>query len=554
MKTRIRALCGMALVLSVSTFVAFARQTAQQPPEKKPAVRAQSGQASPPALKTPGPVASQPAPLPPEKPLSITHHSVTIGGRPVAYTATVGTFTVNKGDEQPGARIFFMAYTQDGIKDLSTRPIAFVFNGGPGSSSVWLHLGAWGPRRVVMNQDGFSVKPPFGLTDNENSLLDVTDLIFIDPVSTGYSRPLPGENKSQFHGVAEDIASVGEFIRLYVTRYERWASPKFILGESYGTTRAAGLAGYLQGRTIGMYLNGIILISSVLDFQTIRFAPGNNLTYVLFLPHYTATAWYHKKLPPALQSRPLRDVLEEAGNFALNKYSVALLKGNRLSADEAGEIADRLAAYSGLSREYVRQSNLRVRHDRFVKELLRTDFQTVGRLDSRFKGRDADAAGETYEFDPASAAIQGAFSTMFNSYVRTELGYKEDLPYAIYGSVFPWNFQSSPEEAEPGMPSLMALARRGGFGVSVTNLSETLRRAMTENPFLQVFCANGYYDGATPYFEAEYTFSQIGLNGELKDRIRMGYYEAGHMMYIHTPSHTRLKADIAGFIGRAAGK
>ena len=521
----------------------------QQPPQEK----APAQPAAPAAQPAPP---GQPAtpPPPPEKPLSITHHTVTLNGRPFPYTATVGTLTVNKTNEQPGARIFFFAYTQDGIKDLSSRPVTFVFNGGPGSSSVWLHLGAWGPRRVVMTEDGFSVKPPFGLADNDNSLLDVTDLVFIDPVSTGYSRPLLGENKSQFHGVGEDVASVGEFIRLYITRYDRWASPKFILGESYGTTRAAGLAGYLQGRTIGMYLNGIVLISSVLDFQTIRFAPGNNLTYVLFLPHYTATAWYHKKLPPALQSRPLRDVLEEAGNFALNKYSVALLKGNRLSADEAGETADRLAAYSGLSREYVRQSNLRVRHDRFVKELLRTDFQTVGRLDSRFKGRDADAAGETYEFDPASAAIQGAFSTMFNSYVRTELGYKEDLPYAIYGSVFPWNFQSSPEEAEPGMPRLMAQARRGGFGVSVTNLSETLRRAMAENPFLQVFCANGYYDGATPYFEAEYTFSQIGLNGELKDRIRMGYYEAGHMMYIHKPSHTRLKADIAGFIGRAAGK
>jgi carboxypeptidase C (cathepsin A) len=515
---------------------------------------AQQGQA--PAKKLPSAQAaqtSQPSPPPPEKPLVVTHHTIPIGGRPVAYTATVGTFTVNTPDEQPGARVFFMAYTMDGVKDLSTRPLTFVFNGGPGSSSVWLHMGAWGPRRVQMTEEGFSVKPPFGLADNENSLLDVTDLVFIDPVSTGYSRPLPGEAKTQFHGVAEDIASVGEFIRLYVTRFERWPSPKFILGESYGTTRAAGLSGFLQGRTHGMYLNGIVLISSVLDFQTIRFAPGNNLTYILFLPHYTATAWYHKKLPAALQQKALKDVLKEAEDFAAGEYSIALFKGNRMSKEEAEKIAAKLAGYTGLGLDYIQQTNLRIRHDRFVKELLRTDFQTVGRLDSRFRGRDADAAGETYEFDPASAAIQGAFSTMFNHYVRTELSYKEDLPYAIYGSVWPWNFLSSPEEAEPGpMPSMMR--GRGGFGGMNLNVAETLRRAMSENPFLQVFCANGYYDGATPYSGTEYTFSQIGLNGEFAGRVHMGYYEAGHMMYIHQPSHTKLKGDLAEFMKQAASK
>jgi carboxypeptidase C (cathepsin A) len=510
---------------------------AQQPPAKKPAAeQPASTPAVPPAL--------------PEKPLAVTHHTINVGGRPVTYTATVGTMVVNKPDEKPGANVFFMAYTQDGIKDLSARPVTFVFNGGPGSSSVWLHMGGWGPRRVLMTDEGFSVKPPFGLVDNENSLVDVTDLVFIDPVSTGYSRPLPAENKTQFHGVAEDIASVGEFIRLYVTRFERWASPKFILGESYGTTRAAGLSGYLQGRTIGMYLNGIVLVSSVLDFQTIMFVPGSNLSYVLFLPHYTATAWYHKKLAPELQGRSLREVLKEAENFAANEYSVALFRGNRLAKDEAEKIAGKLAAYTGLSREYVKESNLRVRHERFVKELLRTDFQTVGRLDSRFKGRDADAAGENYEFDPASAAIQGAFSTMFNNYVRTELGYKEDLPYAIYGNVYPWNFLSSPEETGP-MPSGRA---RGGFGGLTLNVAETLRRAMSENPNLQVFVANGYYDGATPYFGTEYTFSQIGLNGEFEGRVKMGYYEAGHMMYIHKPSHVKLKADLAEFIKAASGK
>jgi len=542
MKKRHVYMCILTFLLLA--VLSIGRLDAQQPPEKKaPApTSAASGPTTSPGQPTP-------PPLPPEKPLSVTHHTITLNGRPHPYTATVGTLTVNKTDEQPGARIFFFAYTLDGVKDPATRPIAFVFNGGPGSSSVWLHMGAWGPRRVVMTEEGFSVKPPFGLADNDNSLLDVTDLVFIDPVSTGYSRPLPGESKSQFHGVGEDVASVGEFIRLYITRYERWASPKFILGESYGTTRAAGLSGFLQGRTFGMYLNGIVLISSVLDFQTIMFPPGNNLSYVLFLPHYTATAWYHGKLESKLQGRALRDVLKEAEDFALNEYSVALLKGNRLAKDEAEKVADKVAFYTGLSRDYVKQSNMRIRHDRFVKELLRSDFATVGRLDSRFKGRDEDAAGENYEFDPSSAAIQGAFSTMLNHYVRTELGYKEDIPYAIYGNVYPWNFLSSPEEPEP-FPG----TRRGRFGGMTVNVADVLRRAMSENPFLQVFCANGYYDGATPYFGTEYTFSQMGYNGEFRDRVHMGYYEAGHMMYIHRPSHLKLKADLAEFIKHASGK
>ena len=530
MKNRTVYLCALVFIL-LSAFCAGGLD-AQQPPEKK----------------APDQPAPQPAP-PPEKPLSITHHSITLNGRPYPYTATVGTLTVNKTNEQPGARIFFFAYTLDGVKDPSARPVTFVFNGGPGSSSVWLHMGAWGPRRVVMTEDGFSVKPPFGLADNDNSLLDVSDLVFIDPVSTGYSRPLAGENKSQFHGIGEDVYSVGEFIRLYITRNERWASPKFVLGESYGTTRAAGLSGFLQGRTFGMYLNGIVLVSSVLDFQTIMFPPGNNISYVLFLPHYTATAWYHKRLEPKLQGKALKDVLKEAEDFALNEYSVALLKGNRLGKEEAERVADKLAAYTGLSREYVKQSNMRIRHDRFVKELLRTNLETVGRLDSRFKGRDEDAAGENYESDPASAAIQGAFATMLNHYVRTELGYKEDLPYAIFGNVYPWNFMSSPEEPEsfPGRG-------RGGFGGLTVNVADVLRRAMSENPFLQVFCANGYYDGATPYFGTEYTFSQMGFNNEFRDRVHMGYYEAGHMMYVHRPSHLKLKADLVEFIKGASGK
>ncbi len=517
---------GLALALGLAGAVLDAQQAPPSPEAKAAAPAA--------------------APLP-DRALAVTKHTVAVGGKPVAYTATSGTLTVNKPDEKPGARMFFTAYTADGIKDLAARPITFVFNGGPGSSSVWLHLGGLGPRRVQMSDEGVVAKAPFGLVDSENSLLDVTDMVFIDPVMTGYSRPLPGEAKTQFTGVGEDVSSVGEFIRSYVTRFERWASPKFVLGESYGTTRAAGLSGFLQGRTHGMYLNGIILVSSVLDFQTILFMPGSNLPYVLYLPHYAATAWYHKKLGPALQAKTVAEVVSEARVFAGGEYAAALFQGNRLPKEEAAKVAERVAALTGLSTQYVLESNLRVRHDRFVKELLRSDFETVGRLDSRFKGRDADAAGEGADTDPASSAIQGAFSTMLNHYLRTELQYKEELPYAIYGNVYPWNFLSSPEEPGPG-------SGRGGFGGLSLNVAEVLQASMRDNPDLQVFVANGYYDGATPFYGTEYTFAQIGLNREFAGRVRFGYYEAGHMMYIHKPSLVRLKGDLAEFIKRASGK
>jgi carboxypeptidase C (cathepsin A) len=529
---------GIVLLIGSSALgsLAGASQQAPPPPEKK----AGTGGPDPAAAPTP-----QPAPA--DRPFAVTKHTVTIGGKPIAYTATAGTLTVNKPDEKPGARMYFTAYTVDGIKDLAARPITFVFNGGPGSSSVWLHLGGLGPRRVQMNDEGVVAKAPYGLVDSEHSLLDVTDMVFVDPVMTGYSRPLPGEAKAQFTGVGEDVASVGEFIRFFITRFDRWASPKFVLGESYGTTRAAALSGFLQSSSHGMYLNGIVLISSVLDFPTLLFQPGSNLSYILFFPHYTATAWYHKKLGADLQAKPLKEVLAEARDFAANQYAWALFQGNRLPKEEAAKVADKVAAYTGLSRAYVVESNLRIRHDRFVKELLRSELKTVGRIDSRFTGRDADAAGETYDFDPSMAGIQGAFATMLNNYLRTELQYKEDIPYAIFGNVYPWNFLSVPgPDQGPG---------GGAFQEGLNlNVAEILQAAMRGNPDLQVFVANGYYDGATPFYGTEYTFSQIGLNREFEGRIHFGYYEAGHMMYIHKPSLVRLKADLADFIKGASGK
>jgi len=517
-----------SVLASVLAAAAAGPLSAQTPPQKTPAAAPAAAASKIPAV---------------EKPPAVTKHTVTIDGRPVAYTAAAGEMIINKPNEEPGASIFYVAYTRDEVRDPSARPLTFAYNGGPGSSSVWLHLGGLGPRRVAMDDEGLSGTPPYGLVDNPFSVIDVTDLVMIDPVSTGYSRPLPGEAKSQFHGLQEDAEAVAEFIRLYVTRNERWASPKFLLGESYGTTRSAAVAGVLQGRTHGMYLNGIILVSSVLDFATIRFTPGNILPYVLFLPHYTATAWYHKKLPPELQAKPLAEVLEAARAFAVDEYAPALIKGNRLSPAAYEDIARKTAAMSGLRLEYVKQSNLKVSHGRFVKELLRAESRSVGRLDSRILGRDAEAAGDGVDFDPSSAAIMGSFSTRLNHYLRTELRYEKDIPYAVYGDVYPWNF-SVPS------PDPRASLRGGASGLP--DVTDILRRALAENPHLRIFCGNGYYDGATPFFGTEHTFAQIGFNGVFQERIEMGYYEAGHMMYIHKPSIARFKQDIAGFIAKAS--
>lgn len=469
--------------------------------------------------------------------VSVTHHTIKINNQVIPYTATAGYITLRDEEGKGKANVFFTAYTREDIKNLSQRPLTFAFNGGPGSSTVWLHLGALGPKKVLLDDNGFPLPPPFKLIDNPYTLLDVSDIVCLDAISTGFSRALPGEKPQQFHGVREDIEAVGEFIRLYLTRNNRWLSPKFILGESYGTTRATGLAGYLQGRRFGLYLNGVILVSSVLDFSTLDFSPGNDLAYILFLPTYTATAWYHHRLPNDLQTKSLREVLDEAEKLALNEYSLALLKGNSLSAEEKEVIIKKISRFTGLSPSYLAQANLRVSAYRFFKELLRNKHLTVGRLDSRFTGRDADAAGERPDFDPSSTAITGPFATLINHYLRVDLKFPNDLTYAIYGNVRPWRWIYEQQDRTPNV-----------------YLAETMRQALNQNKFLKVFVANGYYDLATPYFATEYTFNHIGLNGEFKDRVKMGFYEAGHMMYIHKKSHAQLKKDLAEFIKWAKSK
>ena len=459
--------------------------------------------------------------------ISETMHTVLINGEQIKYKATAGTMLLKDKNDKPIASIFFTAYTKADVTEMTARPITFSFNGGPGSSSTWLHIGLLGPRRVLMDEGSRPMPPPYRLINNEYSILDETDIVFIDPVNTGYSRAVPEKKSKQFHSIDGDIESVGEFIRLYVTRFKRWSSPKFLIGESYGAIRAAGLAGHLQNRH-GMYLNGIMLVSALLNFQCISFNPGNELPYILFLPSYTATAWYHDKLPETLQE-DLRSTLDKAEKFALGEYATALIKGTALPEDEHTQIVQKLARYTGLSIKYIEQTNLRIKNLRFVKELLRDERRTVGRMDSRFTGIDRDAAGESYEYDPGYAIVQGPFTATLNDYLRGELKFETDLPYKILSDkVQPWDY--------------------GKYKNRYVNVAETLRKAMTRNPLLRVFVASGYYDLATPYFATEYTFNHLGLDIKLQKNISMGYYKAGHMMYIHKPSLAQLKEDLAGFI------
>jgi carboxypeptidase C (cathepsin A) len=461
-----------------------------------------------------------------------TQHRAVIGGQEIRYTATTGTLVLKEEDGTPRASIFFTAYTRDGVRDLGKRPITYTFNGGPGSSSVWLHLGAFGPRRVALEDEGWAPPPPYRLVDNGESLLDVTDLVFIDPVTTGYSRATPGNDPKKYYDVRRDAETVGEFIRLYTTRFGRWSSPKFLAGESYGTTRAARLSNYLQSR-LGIYLNGVVLLSSILNFQTADFAVGNDLPYPLFLPTYTATAWYHKKLPPDLQATGLRKAVEESERFAAGDYTLALMQGNTLTPEQWNDVAAKVARYTGLSPEFVKQANLRPGIQAFVKELMRDQRITVGRLDSRFQGRDRDAAGPRDEFDPSYAAIQGPFTAVLNDYVRQDLGFKSDLPYEILTDrTRPWSFDNDN---------------------SYLNVAEDLRRALTQNPALKVFVGASYYDLATPMFAAEYTFNHIGFEPDSRRRVSFHYFEAGHMMYIRRPDREQLKKDLAAFITANGG-
>jgi carboxypeptidase C (cathepsin A) len=497
----------------------------QTPEDQKPASGAQQADAEATEEKD-APKAAEPA-----DDLVTTHHSITIDGAELAYTVTTGRMvlrleghTDDKFDGQKArAEVFVTAYTVDS-DDPGSRPVTFAFNGGPGSSSVWLHLGLLGPRRVIMGDAGNLLPPPYGLADNEQTLLRHSDLVFIDPVSTGFSRAVKGEKSKDFHGYGGDIESVGEVIRLWTTRNGRWMSPKYLCGESYGTTRASGLSRYLQER-YGMYLNGLMLVSAVLDFGTHEFEGGNEDPYALFLPTYTAVAHYHGKLG----DRPLREVLDEAEAYAERDYPWALLRGSRLSAEDRAAVASRLAELTGLSADYLDRVNLRPEHVRFLTELLRDRRQVVGRIDGRFTGWDTDYGRERWSSDPSIDAITGPYTAAFNHYVRAELGYSSDLPYEVLtGRVRPWSYKE--------------------FENAYVFVLDKLAAAMRTNPHMRVHVDCGYHDLATPYFAAEHSFAHLAIPAELFENIEYTYYEAGHMMYVHEPSRLAQSAALAAFV------
>jgi carboxypeptidase C (cathepsin A) len=467
--------------------------------------------------------------LPEPEPI-ITHHQVTVNGKVLRYTTTAGRLPIKNADGDTEAHMFFMAYTLD--NPPAGRPLMFSFNGGPGSSSIWLHLGAIGPKRVKLLPDGGFPKPPFQLVDNDSTWLDQTDIVFIDPVGTGYSRPTKKEYGKKFWGVQEDRQSVAEFIRLYLTRYERWGAPMFLVGESYGTTRAAGLSGYLMDH--GIALNGIILISSILNFETVLFRTGNDLPYELYLPSYASAAWYHKKLAADLQQLPLEQVVSQAEQWSSNTYAAALGRGDHLSKQERAQIVDQLARFTGLSKAYIENSNLRIEHEHFCKELLRDQGKTIGRLDSRFTGTDLSGVSETPDYDPSYAVIQAPYTETFNNYVRQELGYKTDMEYYVLGGGFKfeeWNWGS----AAQGFP----------------NVTDSLRAAMVKNPYLKLYVAQGYFDLATPFFATEYTLSHLDLQPDVEKNISTGLYAAGHMMYIRAEDLAKLRRDVGQFMQSA---
>ncbi len=464
-----------------------------------------------------------------KEPVRVTN-TVTIAGQRVAYVAETGMLPILKNDGATRASVFYVAYTrtdkaENGNLKSEKRPVTFCFNGGPGSASVWLHLGALGPRRAKMNEDGSQPAPPFALVDNEYSILDSSDLVFIDPVATGFSRAAKDEKAEQFFGVDGDLDSVGEFIRLWTTRHERWLAPKFLLGESYGVFRAAGLAEHLRGR-YGLYLNGLILVSGVLDFATIYNVPGNDLPYPLLLPAYTAAAHFHKKLPPDLQA-DLSKALAEAREFANGEFLSALHAGAAVTPDEKQKVVVELSRLTGLTSEVIKDNNLRIDEGTFRKQLLHNEGLILGAYDARLTGRDGDAAAQGPGFDPSSAAVTGPFSAAMNSYARSELKFEDDLPYELIAGVQPWNY-----------------GVRNGYA----NASERLASVMNQEPYLKLLVVGGRCDLVCPIDTMRQSLEHMGLAAEQRKNIFYAEYDAGHMMYINLPDLKKLQGDVEKFL------
>lgn len=469
---------------------------------------------------------------------SVTRHSSLIGGKSVNYTATAGALILKNEKDESIALFGYTAYTKEGETDISKRPVTFAYNGGPGSSSMWLHMGALGPKRVVVNDPENSPPPPYKTEDNANSIIDITDLVMIDPVGTGLSHAVGKAKNKEFWGVDPDIKSVSQFIKQYVTDNDRWNSPKFLLGESYGTTRSAGVVNYLQ-ENMGMTMNGVILVSAVLDLKTIIFDQGDDISYILYLPSYASTAWYHNKI--ANKPASIESFLAEAKNFATSEFAGALMKGDNLSEIEKQTVASKLAGFTGLSKEYLLKANLRVIESQFTQELLRDEHTTTGRLDSRYTGVTQNLLAEHASFDPQSTSIQPAFVATFMNYYYGDLKMNKTNEYRIWASGlegFSWDWKHIKNGA-------------GSFFAASANTGIDLAEAMSRNPNLKILVLNGYFDLATPYMGTEYTFDHLGLEPKLKKNITMKYYKAGHMMYIEPASSLEFKRDIESFITSA---
>lgn len=465
-----------------------------------------------------------------EVPPVVTHHQITLAGKVLKYTATAGRLPLKRGDGKIEAEVFFVAYTLDG-QEAGKRPLTFAFNGGPGSASVWLHMGSVGPKQVVLQTNGFMPAAPYRMIDNPNTLLDQSDLVFVDAIAVGFSRAANTEATKKFLGVKGDIEAFGEFIRLYITRYDRWTSPLFILGESYGTTRAAGIASYLAGR--GISFNGITLLSTAMDFGTLEWAKNNDVPYILLVPSFTMIAAYHKRLAPDLM-QDLAKTRQEAEHWASTDYLLALSKGDALAADERQRVIDQYARYTGLDKKLIDNANLRINVEQFTHNLLLDQKLRVGRLDGRFTGPDPAGLLDTPFYDPTGSAILPPYTSVFNNYLRTELGYRVDMPYKVFAYDEPAFEKWDWGDAEKGFP----------------NTAPGLRAAMVKNPYLKVLVMEGYYDLATPYAAANYSIDHLDLGPDYRKNISFATYEAGHMVYVESGSHAKMKRDLVEFMGR----
>ena len=552
-----RRLISLLALLSLFVFLAAAQQNNQsssqpdqakkQPDQTQKKSKKEESQKNEPkkpeeaTAKKTEPTPSQPEPKPgddkkeehfdmTEVPPVVTHHQATVNGASLKYTATAGRLPIKRGDGKIEAEMFFVAYTLDGA-DPAKRPLTFAFNGGPGSASIWLHMGALGPRRVVLKPDGSLPAAPYHIEDNANTLLDKSDLVFVDAIGTGYSRAETTELSKKFWSVKGDVQAFSEFIRMYISRYERWNSPLFLFGESYGTTRSAGIAGELAEE--GISFNGITLLSIAIDFQTLEDSKTNDEPYILLIPSFTMIAGYHHKLPADLQQDPAK-ARQEAEQWASGEYAQALAKGDTLTQQERQQVIDHMARYTGLSKDVLDQANMRIDVPKFTHYLLLDQKVRVGRLDGRFTGPDPDGVLDTPFYDPTEADVLPPYTSVFNSYVRNELGYKVDMPYYVFpreGGGFKWEWGSAGE----------------GFPSTATDL----RHAIVRNPFLKILVMEGYYDLATPYYAANYTMEHLDLPEKFRSQISYATFEAGHMVYLPADQLKKMRGDQGAFVDKA---